>query len=217
MGDKMREAMDSSYQKIKLQALYLREIGELSTADDLDKNIETIMQAIATPPTEQTGKQVGWCWVEGVSTDPYTCKFQPLEPFGNEKMNQLDTAWFVEHKWAPMFIGSAPAVSLPSVVEIALTLINSKRKTWDFPEMTMEELLEKGQDSATYPHAKAVHTLLADRLGKPVEVERYDVKARFYEHASIAQDGMSSGVDKALAVIQKDIDALQSAGVGAKP
>ncbi len=51
------------------------------------------------PVTRQT--QVGWYWVEGVSTDAYTCKFQPFYA-GDHRQ------WYIDHKWAPMFIGTPP-------------------------------------------------------------------------------------------------------------
>lgn len=53
-------------------------------------------------------KQVGWCWVEGQSTDEYTCKFQGYR--------EDEVQWFVDHKWAPMYINATPPPS-PSVRE----------------------------------------------------------------------------------------------------
>jgi hypothetical protein len=44
--------------------------------------------------------QIGWYWQDGVSTDKYTCRFQGYR--------KEDIAWFVKHKWAPIFVKSSP-------------------------------------------------------------------------------------------------------------
>lgn len=79
---------------------------------DLRLALENYLESLGEPP-EAGRLQVGWCWVEGVSTDGYTCKFQPFEPHGNAGMDRKDTQFYIDHKWAPMFIArqaAAPAL-----------------------------------------------------------------------------------------------------------
>lgn len=69
-------------------------------------------------------------------------------------------------------LNASPVAEVPSVEEIALTLINSKRRKWGFIDLTMEELMAKGQDSASYPEAQAIHALLIQRQGGRIPPEQ---------------------------------------------
>jgi len=55
--------------------------------------------------------QVGWFWIEGQSTDEYTCKFQPF-------VDGWEKQWYIDHRWEPMYITAphSPVVQAGGVV-----------------------------------------------------------------------------------------------------
>lgn len=102
------------------------------------------------------GKQVGWCWVEGQSTDEYTCKFQGYR--------ENETQWFIDHKWEPMYIGRPCGELVPrDVIDKAYVDAFLKVKNNVF------ETLERG-GSAKFenPHHAGIDAVYALQLPAPV-------------------------------------------------